>query len=217
MIYGSNHLTSYRITFQPKTRREYNIIKFTAERVRSTTQFEVLLKVKESNNPDFDFLKGTHALNPFYQWMKDENDEREHEHEHEHEQIRGSVDSTCSGKEMKQEILKEEDNAMGLLNLNMYGSSSSDDESDNELGIQHTVPTNNHTNKKVEEPKTNNSTRSTIAQTEKSSDMKVLKVGVETTDVAVAAGSSNVNIAIVDKRARRLKRAKMMKHHFAKR
>ena len=200
------------MTFQPKTRREYNIIKFTAERVRSTTQFEVLLKVKESNNPDFDFLKETHALNPFYQWMKDEHDE------HEHDQIRGSVDSTCSGKEMKQKTLREEDNAMGLLNLNMYGSSSSDDESDNELGIHHTVPTNNqHTNKKVEEPKTNNSTRSTIAQTEMSSDMKVLKVGVETTDVVVAAGSSNVNIAIVDKRARRLKLAKMMKHHFAKR
>mmetsp|Transcript_24504 Transcript_24504/g.36713 ORF Transcript_24504/g.36713 Transcript_24504/m.36713 type:complete len:195 (-) Transcript_24504:60-644(-) len=63
------------VTFhlQPKSRREYMIIKMAAEKATITPQFEIMLKVKQQGNQDFGFLDQGNELNPFYCYLKGEN------------------------------------------------------------------------------------------------------------------------------------------------
>ena len=60
-----------RIIFvQPSTKRQNDIIQLTAERAADQPQFEVLLKVKQTGNPDFAFLRSESNLYPYYSWLK---------------------------------------------------------------------------------------------------------------------------------------------------
>ena len=60
-----------RIIFvQPSTKRQNDIIQLTAERAADQPQFEVLLKVKQTDNPDFAFLRPESNLYPYYYWLK---------------------------------------------------------------------------------------------------------------------------------------------------
>jgi hypothetical protein len=51
----------------PSSKHQYDIIMHTAKTIRSRGQMEVLLKVKQYNNPLFNFLKCDDDLNPFYE------------------------------------------------------------------------------------------------------------------------------------------------------
>ena len=55
---------------QPSTKRQNDIIQLTAERAADQPQFEVLLKVKQTNNPDFAFLCPESNLYPYFSWLK---------------------------------------------------------------------------------------------------------------------------------------------------
>ena len=78
----------------------------TARKARDRPQFEVLLKVKEGSNPDFDFLHPSHHLHPFYNWCKN--------------------GMQLFSTEAKNKNRVEAQNSIGFLS--MYGSSSSEDE-----------------------------------------------------------------------------------------
>lgn len=53
--------------FQPPTVKMNTIIEKTAEFVANHgAQMEIVIKAKQANNPQFDFLSFTHYLNPFY-------------------------------------------------------------------------------------------------------------------------------------------------------
>lgn len=55
---------------QPSTKRQNDIIQLTAERAADQPQFEVLLKVKQTDNSDFAFLRPESNLYPYYSWLK---------------------------------------------------------------------------------------------------------------------------------------------------
>jgi hypothetical protein len=51
----------------PSSIFQYQIIMRTTKAVREHRQLEIVLKVKQQSNPQFDFLKCDHHLNPFYE------------------------------------------------------------------------------------------------------------------------------------------------------
>lgn len=80
------------------------MVRMTAVKCVSAPQLEVMLKVKQADNPEFSFLKANNACHAYYLWLKQEEEKRR----------------------------KEQDavqNAGGMDLLGMY-SSSSDDEVD---------------------------------------------------------------------------------------
>ena len=51
----------------PKSRKHYNIIMHTVKSTRQSAQLEILIKLKQTNNPIFDFLTNESELHPFYE------------------------------------------------------------------------------------------------------------------------------------------------------
>jgi hypothetical protein len=103
---------------QPSSKRQNDIIQLTAERASNQPQFEVFLKVKEENNPDFAFLYPESKLHSYYSWLKGRNGAIVQE--------RPESRSSSSSSERK-------DGLGGLLAG--YGSSSSSSTSDGEESI----------------------------------------------------------------------------------
>ncbi len=119
MLFDFSYQNSLYLS-QPNNKREYDIIKLTAGKVRERPLLEVLLKVKEAENPDFHFLEPQHPFNRFYRWLKTER------------QLVPLENVTDKSR-------RQESNCIELLDI--YGSSSSEDEesdakvqSANELG-----------------------------------------------------------------------------------
>jgi hypothetical protein len=133
----------------------------TAKKSNESPQFEVLLKVKQTKNPNFSFLDADCKLFPFYCWKRDGNDEM------------GSITKRSSTKYNAQMGISGD--SMNLLD--MYGSSS-DDDSD--------------------------------ADAEDCKDVEALST-------SKCGGGANNNEKNDEQRADRLKRAKMLRHHFANR
>ena len=105
-----------RIIFlQPSTKRQNDIIQLTAERAADQPQFEVLLKVKQTDNPDFAFLRPESNLHPYYSWLKGR---------------KGKIVCDRSESRSSSSSSEREDGIGGLLAG--YGSSS--DEEDEEKG-----------------------------------------------------------------------------------
>ena len=88
----------------------HDIILMTAKKAKHNPQFEVLLKVKQNNNPTFAFLDCAHELHAYYIWHRN-----------------GTIT-----KEDKSVTLQNG----ALRTIGLYGSSSSDDDgdSDDEVG-----------------------------------------------------------------------------------
>jgi len=151
----------------------------TAEKSREAPQFEVLLKVKQASNVDFQFLEINHEFHPFYQWLK---------------QGQNCTDEKVSdqiAKAEQQPSAGETNDSMGLLA--MYDSSSSEEETVN-----------------------NNS--------EKVNDLTEVVTPVEISSGSCAENKTETEekpcrslTMIEEQRAQRLKRAKMLRHHFTNR
>jgi len=148
----------------------------TAKRSIESPQFEVLLKVKQADNPVFSFLQADCELHPFYRWKRDGKDEIVF------------IEKRCSAEYNAQ--TEKKGNSMNLLD--MYGSSS-DDDSDGEGGIAGAVLTTSNISSGVHE---------TI---------------METTMVSAETANKNERAKNEEQRAERLKRAIMLRHHFANR
>lgn len=156
----------------------------TAGKVRERPQFEVLLKVKEADNPDFSFLQTMHHLNPFYQWLKC-----------------GKQVTACTNKmdnkTEHEEAEAEADNSMGLLN--MYGSTSSEDESEEGTEVENELA----------------GAGATSLPDKSSAGVLDNNIASDQTEEKVAPGTRAS--CDKEKRAKRLKRAKMLRHHFSNR
>lgn len=153
----------------------YQIMKITATKSYESLQFEVFLKVKQQDNIDFQFLKSDHELYSFYQWLKDRNHRIKHKSRNEtsiSDETTGLVDSKTSKKEQTMDLLE------------MYSTTSSDDESSKAEEIKCECATQEDTSCK------DTSSQEESFQTEQ----------VQRTE---------------EKRLQRLKRAKMLREHFA--
>jgi hypothetical protein len=79
----------------------------TAKKAKDNPQFEVLLKVKQHNNPTFAFLDCAHELHAYYIWHRDGH---------------GTI------RKHNEKDVTLQNGALGTMGL--YGSSSSDDDGD---------------------------------------------------------------------------------------
>jgi len=62
-------ITTY-MYFQPKSMKSHAIIEKTAKFIgRHGTQMEIILKTKQANNPQFNFLNYSDELNPYYKYL----------------------------------------------------------------------------------------------------------------------------------------------------
>ncbi len=151
-------------------------------------QFEVLLKVKQQNNPDFSFLDADDILHPFYQWIKN-----------------GKPDIRTKAKKLSVDCdTNTRSEAIGALA--MYGSSSSDSEEDKETAPQkqprgETFSINNNTNVNLMNFEKQQADLPEIMTcvTEKNSDVPVPSISTMSTD---------------EQKSQRLKRAKLLRNHF---
>lgn len=204
-------------------------------RCRTTAQFEIFLKVKQAHNPDFAFLDSKDELHPFYQWIKngDDNDN----------DCSNGGSSTMDGQTKTKacdiavgEGGNKPAEAMGVLA--MYASSSSDDDDDGEDGngmnavgkeqlaqqcgtkiaVMHTSISNGRNYvEKVENFGT--------ADDDKS--MQNSENGVLDDDAVISSkhisshssecfrNSTSASLSLEQRKAERLKRAKLLRHHFA--
>lgn len=118
--YFSDNRTPHGMVI-PKTQRMYQIMKITATKSQESPQFEVLLKVKQQDNVDFEFLNCNHELYPFYQWLK-------------HDNHHGAENGPKLSEESQS---KRQKNHPSMQLLEMYASSSS---SDDESSVAHSKP-----------------------------------------------------------------------------
>lgn len=100
---------------QPSTKRQNDIIQLTAERAADQPQFEVLLKVKQTNNPDFAFLRPESNLYPYFSWLKG---------------CKGIIVGVRSESRSSSSSSEREDGIGGLLAG--YGSSSDEEDEEDE-------------------------------------------------------------------------------------
>mmetsp|Transcript_16711 Transcript_16711/g.23227 ORF Transcript_16711/g.23227 Transcript_16711/m.23227 type:complete len:169 (-) Transcript_16711:1337-1843(-) len=161
----------------------------TSVKTSAAPQFEVLLKLKQAENTEFGFLKPEHALNPYYLFLKERG---------------GEVDKLLKPKEEK-EMLSEkspneedsETNGDGIGGLlGMYASSS--DEEDDERPREECVGTINGTSSKV----TANDQASNTSEAG-----ELIK--------APMLDKESSSKADDERKAKRLKRARNLKDHFA--
>uniref|UniRef100_A0A7S4T297 SURP motif domain-containing protein n=1 Tax=Ditylum brightwellii TaxID=49249 RepID=A0A7S4T297_9STRA len=100
----------------------------TAKRACSAPQLEVLLKLKQSNNPEFGFLRGGHELHPYYLLMKANGGMI----------IQSSIDGEGGGKKCDNggDAQSDDDSCLksGSGGLVDYSSSSSENDNDGEGG-----------------------------------------------------------------------------------
>lgn len=101
----------------PSSKRQRDVIRMTAKKSAAAPQMEVLLKVRQSENPDFAFLQPVHPCHPYYLWLKEKD-----------QAPKRAVPDTSS--ESKPEAEGKKPGVQGLLAL--YSSSSSEDEGDDE-------------------------------------------------------------------------------------
>jgi len=186
---------------QPKTQRQYNIISMTSKKSREAPQFEVLLKVKQADNPEFYFLRLDSELYPFYRWKRNGKNENEISTQ--------SVEIKCDAVGLHNRSIQMENenkNSMGLLD--MYGSSSDDDDDDSDVGSMCS--------------KGSSSAKEPIASTTSNFEMLPNEDTNKTNKTITCSARDDVltkknERTIEEQRAERLKRAKMLRHHFAKR
>ena len=163
-------------------------MRMTAEKSVASPQFEVLLKVKQADNEEFAFLREGNALLPYYLYLKQTLKKDQSE-----------VHDTMEGKAQSRDTL-----AQGGL-VNCY--SSSDDEADSEMNPKGTPVVGK------------------LVASYSSSESEF--EGPQATDVSIepnpAGGSAEQTepLSSTDEplddaiKARRLKRARLLKGHFA--
>ena len=59
----------------PRNQKIFDLIMHTAKKTRTHHQLEILIKVKQGDNINFDFLQDDHSLHPFYRFIKSLSDE----------------------------------------------------------------------------------------------------------------------------------------------
>lgn len=173
---------------QPKTQRQYNIISMTAKKSREAPQFEVLLKLKQADNPEFSFVRMDSDLYPFYRWKRD-----------------GKNKNESSTQSVVKKYEANNGNSMGLLD--MYGSSSDDDDDDSDAGS-----TGSKGSSAAKEQIASTTSKSLLPNEDENSVNKTIACSARD-DVLTKKNERTIE----EQRAERLNRAKLLRHHFAKR
>lgn len=182
------------LDLQPKTQRQYNIISMTAKKSREAPQFEVLLKLKQADNPEFSFVRVDSDLYPFYRWKRDGKNE--------YEISTKSVENKCDA---------EHENSMGLLD--MYGSSSDDDDDDDDDSDAGSTCSKGNSSAKEQIASTTLKVKDHMLFIEDENNTKKI-ITCSARDDALTKKNERT---IEEQRAERLARAKMLRHHFANR
>lgn len=154
----SSSLQSRMIFVQPSTKRQNDIIQLTAKRAADQPQFEVLLKVKQTDNPDFAFLRPESNLYSYYSWLKGR---------------KGMIVGDGSASRSSSSSSEREDGIGGLLAG--YGSSS-DEEDEEERKVSNEASEGRQTTGDSEEDvalSTKNSTSAeSLEETNEASSLK---------------------------------------------
>ena len=228
---------------QPAMKRQYDIIQMAGTRCRTTAQFEIYLKVKQAHNPDFSFLDSKDELHPFYQWIKNGNNNgKAHINDYENESSNGVRSST--GGLIKVQACdstvgvggNNSAEAMGMLA--MYGSSSSDDDCDDDdddersaaaAAVRNSKPIaqecgtkikicngSNHV-EKVEKIETAANDKATHKSGDEADAIEIddSKQMSSHSSESIRNTSSSTSLTLKQRKAERLKRAKLLRHHFA--
>mmetsp|Transcript_14914 Transcript_14914/g.21097 ORF Transcript_14914/g.21097 Transcript_14914/m.21097 type:complete len:191 (+) Transcript_14914:754-1326(+) len=182
------------MTQKPSSQRINDIIRMTSVRTSAVPQFEVLLKLKQSDNKEFEFLKAEHKYNPYYLFLKDRGGEIDKPvmlNKQKYNQAEMSDEK--SGNEDDKEDDNETSGIGGLLG--MYASSSDDDDES---------PCKECSNAATPSKVSDNNQVSTISAIDTSINA--------TTHNEDEESSSNIDD---QRKAKRLKRARNLKGHFA--
>ena len=227
MILTPKHL--YHLT-QPTTKRQYEIIQMAGTRCRTTAQFEIYLKVKQAHNPDFSFLDSQDELHPFYQWIKKGNTNGD-----------GNVGGQINGQTRDSTVGivgNKPAEAMGMLA--MYGSSSSDDDCDDncsdDAGERSTATATVEKEPNVREYGTEIKRCNGSNHVEKVEKIEKIGTAANNNKAAQKSGdeadaidskhisshslkcmrnsSSSTSLTVEQRKAERLKRAKLLRYHF---
>mmetsp|Transcript_4140 Transcript_4140/g.6101 ORF Transcript_4140/g.6101 Transcript_4140/m.6101 type:complete len:237 (-) Transcript_4140:406-1116(-) len=233
---------------QPATKRQYDIIQMAGTRCRTTAQFEIYLKVKQAHNPDFSFLDSKDELHPFYQWIKNVNNNGKAPHINDYKSessngVRSSTGGLIKVQACDSTVGVEGNNsaeAMGMLA--MYGSSSSDDDCDDDDDDERSAATaaaaaavknskpiarergtkikicngSNHVEKveKIETAANDKATQKSGDEAD-ATEIDDSKQMSSHSSESIRNTSSSTSLTLKQRKAERLKRAKLLRHHFA--
>jgi len=176
------------------------VIRMTARRASSTPQFELLLKLKQSSNNEFEFLCPHHSLHSYYLFLKKNGGV-----------IPKSQEITTNIENLDTECQKKtqtQSSSMSTL-LAMYSSSedehSSSEDEENEESQKLEVNALNipcESDKSVKDNSSRDISDNALTNSEKK------------TQVGDDCHSKKGILTLDEKKARRLRRARIMKGHF---
>lgn len=190
-------------------------------------QFQVLLKLKQSHNPDFSFLDESHSLFPLYQYMiqrwpkvmtSDQNNENEKKENRNHDEKNkngGLLDYASSSEDSAASSKNEKGTNMGGL-LGMYDSSDEEDDKDSTNPLTSIEEDLKERTKRLPDEV---NIVATLFKEGKSQNFQSLDEGTHENKKAFdpsfpESKDNNVSSRIEELRKKRLKRAKLKKDHF---
>lgn len=118
------------ITEVPQTAKAHKIMAHTAAKTRKSRQLEILLKVKQADNPTLAFLEAGHALHPYYVFLRDEDPQPRQTSGEAGEAGGASEGASRNGVAAKP--------GLGLLGADYFETSSSDEDGGEEVANQGT-------------------------------------------------------------------------------
>lgn len=166
------------------------MVRMTAAKCVSVPQLEVLLKVKQAGNHEFAFLQPNDEYHAYYVWLKEQEQQKQKE--------------AAASNDMKYR-----DEKGGLSLLHMY-SSSSDEESSSSSSPKMTNVAKEQANNILEVPQVQN-VSSTPEPPQKPCALAPVN---DDSDKRPRNDDDDDDAAAAAKRARRLKRAKLMRGHY---
>jgi hypothetical protein len=105
---------------QPMEKKKHQTMLLAARKFNESAQFEFILKLKQATNPDFAFLNEGGEFHPYYEWLKEENNEA---------RMTASIKKEERMEEERKKKAVASNAPVGLLGM---AYSSDEDDSDND-------------------------------------------------------------------------------------
>ena len=194
----------------------YEIIKKTSHTVYKNPQIQVLLKLKQAANSDFDFLKSENVLFPLYQYMLNQWNKQKKNHDKEtNNEKQNSVYSEAIFVGEKNVASTPSNICFDGL-IGMYSSSDDDGDIDSKESKHKTED-----NDKIDQGKNNELLRPytdhtiTINANTKKRSHYNMKMRSESNKKINLVNAHDISVRIKEMREKRLQRVKLKRLHFA--